>query len=64
MQVFFSFAEGGKVSNWILNHLKPGMKLEVDFPQGNFKLSKDAKKVVAFVAGSVDHNGDDLYAKL
>lgn len=44
--------EGGKVSNWILNHLKPGMKLEVDFPQGNFKLSKDAKKVVAFVAGS------------
>ena len=44
--------EGGKVSNWILNHLKPGMKLEVDFPLGNFKLSKDAKKVVAFVAGS------------
>lgn len=44
--------EGGKVSNWILNHLKPGMQMEVDFPQGNFKLSKDAKKVVAFVAGS------------
>lgn len=44
--------EGGKVSNWLVQSLKVGMQLMVDYPQGNFKLEKASKKIVAFVAGS------------
>lgn len=43
---------GGKVSNWIFDHLKGGTKISVDFPQGNFIVSAGSKNIVAFAAGS------------
>jgi ring-1,2-phenylacetyl-CoA epoxidase subunit PaaE len=41
----------GKASNFLVNELKAGEKIEVDFPQGNFGI-KPGKKHVAFAAGS------------
>lgn len=42
----------GLASNWLLNELKEGMSLEVDFPQGNFQLNNGTGNIVAFAAGS------------
>lgn len=42
----------GKVSHWLVNELKAGDAIEVDFPQGNFGVQSGAKKHVAFAAGS------------
>jgi ring-1,2-phenylacetyl-CoA epoxidase subunit PaaE len=42
----------GLASNWLVNTLKEGDQIEVDFPHGNFRLQEGAKKHVAFAAGS------------
>lgn len=42
----------GTASTWLVNNLKAGDELLVDFPQGNFGLKASAKKHVAFAAGS------------
>lgn len=44
--------EGGRASNWLVNDLRAGDTLEVDFPQGNFKVPAGSKSLVAFAAGS------------
>lgn len=42
----------GKISNWANDDLKPGMKVNVAAPMGNFQLDKSLQNVVAFAAGS------------
>lgn len=44
--------EGGKASNWLVHTLMAGDSIEVDFPQGNFKVPAGSKNLVAFAAGS------------
>lgn len=51
LSVAVKAVEGGIASNWLVNSLKAGDQLEVDFPQGNFGLHP-AKKHIAFAAGS------------
>lgn len=43
--------QGGQVSNYLVSVLKAGETMEVDFPQGNFKLASGNNHVV-FAAGS------------
>lgn len=43
--------ENGKVSNYLVNDIKIGDSIEVDFPEGNFTLNSESN-CVAFVAGS------------
>lgn len=42
----------GKISNWANDDLKPGAKVFVSQPMGNFKLENGLQNVVAFAAGS------------
>lgn len=42
----------GLVSNYLVNELKAGDQLELDFPLGNFKLDQKAPNIVCFAAGS------------
>lgn len=44
--------ENGVASNWLVQSLKAGDTIEVDFPHGNFGLHTGSKKHVAFAAGS------------
>lgn len=43
--------ENGKVSNYLVNDIKVGDTIEVDFPEGNFTVNSESN-IVAFVAGS------------
>ena len=52
LSVAVKSVDGGKASSWLVNKLKAGDEIEVDFPQGNFGLKEDTKKHVAFAAGS------------
>jgi len=52
LSVAVKAVNGGQASNWLVNNLKAGDEIEVDFPAGNFGLQADAKKHVAFAAGS------------
>jgi ring-1,2-phenylacetyl-CoA epoxidase subunit PaaE len=52
LSVAVKAVEKGAASNWLVHTLKAGDQLEVDFPHGNFGLQPDAKKHVAFAAGS------------
>jgi len=52
LSVAVKAVNGGKASSWLVNNLKAGDEIEVDFPQGNFGLKKEVKKHVAFAAGS------------
>jgi ring-1,2-phenylacetyl-CoA epoxidase subunit PaaE len=52
LSVAVKSVEGGVASNWLVDQLKTGSTIEVDFPHGNFGLQKGAKKHVAFAAGS------------
>lgn len=52
LSVAVKAVEGGVASNWLVDQLKTGATIEVDFPHGNFGLQKGAKKHVAFAAGS------------
>lgn len=42
----------GVVSNYLVNELKAGDQIELDFPLGNFKLDTKAPNIVCFAAGS------------
>jgi ring-1,2-phenylacetyl-CoA epoxidase subunit PaaE len=42
----------GLVSNYLVNELKAGQEIELDFPLGNFKLDPKAPNIVCFAAGS------------
>jgi ring-1,2-phenylacetyl-CoA epoxidase subunit PaaE len=42
----------GLVSNYLVNELKAGDQIELDFPMGNFKLDQKAPNIVCFAAGS------------
>ena len=42
----------GLVSNYLVNELKAGDQIELDFPLGNFKLDTKAPNIVCFAAGS------------
>jgi ring-1,2-phenylacetyl-CoA epoxidase subunit PaaE len=42
----------GLVSNYLVNELKAGDQIELDFPLGNFKLDPKAPNIVCFAAGS------------
>lgn len=44
--------ENGAASNWLVNSLKAGDTLEVDFPHGNFAVDQTVTQHVAFAAGS------------
>lgn len=44
--------ENGAASNWLVNSLKEGDTLQVDFPTGNFAIDQTATQHVAFAAGS------------
>ncbi len=44
--------ENGLVSNYLVNELKAGDQIELDFPLGNFKLDTKAPHIVCFAAGS------------
>ena len=44
--------ENGLVSNYLVNQIKAGDSIQVDFPMGNFKLTDDLKSIVCFAAGS------------
>jgi len=51
LSVAVKMVDGGIASNWLVNTLKAGDQIEVDFPQGNFGIHP-AKKHIAFAAGS------------
>ncbi|WP_343748619.1 2Fe-2S iron-sulfur cluster-binding protein [Fluviicola sp.] len=42
----------GLVSNYLVNELKAGDEIELDFPLGNFRLDAKAPNIVCFAAGS------------
>ncbi|MDR0802442.1 2Fe-2S iron-sulfur cluster-binding protein [Fluviicola sp.] len=42
----------GLVSNYLVNELKSGDEIELDFPLGNFRLDSKVPKIVCFAAGS------------
>jgi ring-1,2-phenylacetyl-CoA epoxidase subunit PaaE len=44
--------DNGLVSNYLVNELKAGEEIELDFPLGNFKLDPKAPNIVCFAAGS------------
>lgn len=52
LSVAVKAVENGTVSVWFNKEAKEGMTLSVSKPEGNFQLKDDAKKVVAFAAGS------------
>ena len=52
LSVAVKAVENGTVSVWFNKEAKEGMTLSVSKPEGNFQLKDNAKKVVAFAAGS------------
>ncbi len=55
LRVTIKRVEGGLISNYIFNEVKPGHKIKVEKPGGNFYIEPDksaARKIVLFGAGS------------
>jgi ferredoxin-NADP reductase len=52
LQVTVKRVPGGIVSNWLLDHLRPGEPVEVTVPAGVFRLAPEETTLVAFAAGS------------
>lgn len=44
--------ENGRVSNYLVNTVKEGDELIVDFPKGHFTIKESDKQIVCFAAGS------------
>ncbi|MCG8315480.1 MAG: ferredoxin reductase, partial [Pseudomonadales bacterium] len=52
VEITIKAIEGGEVTQWVHNHLKPGAIVSLGNPQGEFLLPKDAENVLYIAGGS------------